>query len=92
MNFLDNMSVVIEAMGAVGYSLEGELLSAADNDGEAAKRALSLFYILVEKFNALSEEFDQLAGHIRVYSAIYATNRIQELKDEIEQLKAQKAE
>lgn len=47
----------------------------------------NLFYILTEQIGSAKEDIDEVAGHIRVCNAVYAVNRVQELKAEIDRLK-----
>lgn len=71
----------------VAYSLEGALIE-ADNGNDAIIRATNLFYVLLEQFDFLNKELNALNEHINVCNAIFAVNRVSELKKEIEELKS----
>ena len=83
---LDKILIKAGQIKDVAYSIEGALIE-ADNGSEPLRRATNLFYVLLEQLNAMSEELDKLSEHISVCNAIFAVNRVDELKREIATLK-----
>mgnify|MGYP003305884037 CR=1 FL=1 len=74
----------------LAHALEGAIIE-IDDGGEPVRRVQSLFYVLLEQFEFLNSELNKLNEHVYVCNAVFAINRVQELKDEIEKLKAAKS-
>ena len=85
---VDKLITKSEQVKALAYTLEGEICDAdLYNAGEQSRRVADLFYLLQEQIETLTELVHEIGGHIEVCNAIYAVNRIDELKTEIERLK-----
>lgn len=92
MKNLDDMIIKMEQIDSLMYALEGALLNTdeeADCDTDK-KQVHNLFYLLWEQFQQLQKDADELNGHIEVCNAIYAINRIEELKRELAEVKSGK--
>lgn len=88
-----NLDKIITRAGQIcdlAHALEGAIIE-IDDGSEPVRRVQSLFYVLLEQFEFLNSELDKLNEHVYVCNAVFAVNRVQELKDEIEQLKAAKS-
>ena len=85
---VDKLVTKAEQVKALAYTLEGAIIDAdLYGAGEESRRAADLFFLLQEQIEMLSELVNNVGGHIEVCNAIYAVNRIDELKTEIERLK-----
>lgn len=88
-----NLDTVLTKAGQISdlaHALEGGIIE-VDNGSEPIRRVQNLFYVLLEQFEILKSELEKLNEHIYVCNAVFAVNRVQELKNEIEQLKASKS-
>lgn len=85
MTNLDNIVTRVQQINSLAYALEGAIINeASDND---TMHLQNLFYLLQRELIQLEKDADELAGHIAVCNAVYAVNRVGELKEEIERLK-----
>lgn len=93
MKTFDDIAIRIGAIESLIPSIEKSLDDAFLESGgsPALERVQNLVYILTEQIEAAQAEINEVAGHIRVCNAIYAAERVRELKEEIERLKADKA-
>ena len=86
---VDKLITRAEQVKILAYTLEGVIIEAdLYSAGEESRRVADLFYLLQEQIETLTELVNDIGGHIEVCNAIYAVNRVEELKAEIERLKA----
>lgn len=88
MKTLEDVIVRLDIMESLAYSVEGYINEmAAEGASATARRAQSLFCLLMEQISTAQEEANEVDGHIKVCNAVYAVNRVEELRAEIERLK-----
>ncbi len=92
MKNLDNICIKFNHVNeSLMYALETALINTQETKEAAElsiKRAMDLFYIVWDSLNQIEKELDELNGHIKVCNAVYAVNRVNELKEELEALKS----
>ncbi len=86
MNF-EKIIVRCDQLSSLAYCFEGALIESDYNDAESRIRMQNLFYVLLEQIELLNKEVGELNEHIEVCNAIFAVNRVDELKREIATLK-----
>ncbi len=89
MKFFEDAAVKMEEIEALFCAVE-KALPEIDGNPKERMQIENLIYILWDKVKELNKGIDELSGHIQVCDAIYAVNRVDELKREIELLKANK--
>lgn len=89
MKNFEDMIIKMEQIDSLLYAMESALLNDSENfdDNKAKKQVHNLFYLLWENFSKLQDDAEELNGHIGVCNAIFAVNRVNELKQEIADLK-----
>lgn len=92
MKNLDEMIIKMEQIDSLMYAFEGAILNADETFGEnnEKKQVHNLFYLLWEQLQQVQKDAEELNGHIGVCNAIYAVNRVEELKQELAELKTEK--
>ena len=92
MKNLDNVCIKLNQVNeSLMYALETALVDEWGTEEAAErsiKRARDLFYIVWDNLNQIEKDLDELNGHIKVCNAVYAVNRVNELKEELETLKS----
>ena len=89
MKTLDDVMIRMEMMNALATSMEDAIdaaITASDMSQEALK-VQHLFYILLEQINQAKEEAEEVAGHIQVCNAIFATGRVRAMQKELQELR-----
>ena len=87
MNF-DDILVKLEQVDSLMYSVEGAMIAAAPEDGGAeVTRLHNLVYLLWDQLRQIAEDTKELNGHVKVCNAIYAVNKVDEMRATIERLK-----
>lgn len=80
-----------EQAKTLAYTIEGLIVEADIYEAwEECKKVVDMFYLLIEQIDSLATMADEISGHTEVCNAIYAVNRVEELKAEIERLKTAK--
>lgn len=88
MKTLENIILKLEQMDSLMFSIEGAMIEAAEEDlSNETKRLHNLIYLLWEQLQQVSKDVGEVNGHIEVCNAIYAVNRVEELKQELAELK-----
>ena len=92
MKNLDNVCIKFNQVNeSLMYALETALVDEWETEEateRSIKRARDLFYIVWDSLNQIEKDLDELNGHIKVCNAVYAVNRVNELKEELEALKS----
>lgn len=92
MKNLDNVCIKFNQVNeSLMYALETALVDEWETEEAAErsiKRARDLFYIVWDSLNQIENDLDELNGHIKVCNAVYAVNRVNEMKEELEALKS----
>jgi len=88
----DDIVVRLEMMETLADSMERAIDDAilASGMSDKALKVQHLFYILLEQINQTKGEAAEVAGHVKVCNAIFAVNKVDELKAEIDRLRAAK--
>ena len=87
MKTLETITIKLEQMDSLMYSIESAMLEVDGEDINAAKRLHNLVYLLWDHLQQLAKDATEVNGHIKVCNAIFAVNHVDELKAEIERLK-----
>lgn len=87
MKSLENIILKLEQMDSLLFSIEDVMLAAAENGGNDTKRLHNLIYLLWEQLQQVAKDANEVNGHIEVCNAIYAVNRVEELRRELAELK-----
>jgi len=87
MKTLEDIILRLDQMDSLMFSIEDAMLAAAENGGNDTKKLHNLVYILWEQLQQVTKEATELNGHIEVCNAVYAVHRVEELKNELAELK-----
>lgn len=88
MKSLENIIMRLETMDSLMFSIEGAMIEAAAEElSDKTKRLHNLIYLLWEQLQQVTKDAGEVNGHIEVCNAIYAMNRVEELKRELAELK-----
>lgn len=87
MKNLDDIIIKMEQIDSLLYAMEGALLEENEDDHKTKKQSHNLFYLLWENFSRLQNDTEELNDHISVCNAVFAVNRVEELKQELSDLK-----
>lgn len=90
---LETTAIKIGQINDFMYSVETAMLEAAedvsaDKPFDRTRRLHNLIYQLMDMLEGLEKDVDELNGHRRVCDAIYAVNHVNQMKEEIKELKA----
>ncbi len=91
MKTLDTIMTSIDQAESLTNALEDAIINFTEtnveNEYNAKKHMFNLLYVLLEQLQKLKADAEDVQGHIEVCNAIYAVNRVDELRAEIERLK-----
>ena len=88
MKSLENIIIKLEMMDSLMFSIERAMIEATTEElSDETKRLHNLIYLLWEQLQQVTKDFGEVNGHIEVCNAIYAVNRVEELKRELVELK-----
>lgn len=88
MKSLENITIKLEMMDSLMFSIEGAMIEATTEElSDETKRLHNLIYLLWEQLQQVTKDVGEVNGHIEVCNAIYAVNRVEELKRELVELK-----
>ena len=88
MKSLENIIIKLEMMDSLMFSIEGAMIEATTEElSDETKRLHNLIYLLWEQLQQVKKDVGEVNGHIEVCNAIYAVNRVEELKRELVELK-----
>lgn len=88
MKSLENIIIKLEMMDSLMFSIEGAMIEATTEElSDETKRLHNLIYLLWEQLQQVTKDVGEVNGHIEVCNAIYAVNRVEELKRELVELK-----
>jgi len=83
---IDDIIIDLEQIDSFMYAFEGMLLE-ADGNNAALIRAQNMFYILWKQLQQSKNDALEVNGHIKVCNAVYAVNRVKDLKEELAELR-----
>lgn len=88
MKSFESILLKLEQVDSLMYSIEGAMINATVEElSTEDKRLHNLIYLLWDQLQQITKEVTEVNGHIDVCNAIYAVNRVEELKRELVELK-----
>lgn len=88
MKSLESILLKLEQVDSLMYSIEGAMIEVADEElNDEAKRLHNLIYLLWNQLQQITKEVIEVNGHIEVCNAVYAVNRVEELRRELAEMK-----
>ena len=88
MKTFDDILVKMGQLDSLMYSVESAMIEAAPEDGgEEVTRLHHLIYLLWDQLKQVTADTEELNGHVKVCNAVYAVNKVDEMRATIERLK-----
>ena len=88
MKTFDDILVKMGQLDSLMYSVESAMIEAAPEDGgEEVIRLHNLIYLLWDQLKHVTADTEELNGHVKVCNAVYAVNKVDEMRATIERLK-----
>lgn len=89
MSTIENVAIKVGQINDFMYFVESAMIDADGAEGgEETRRLHNMVYLLMDMLEGLENDVDELDGHRRVCDAIYAVNHVNQMKAEIERLRA----
>ena len=88
MKTFDDILLKLDQLDSFMYSIESAMIEAAPEGGsEQVIRLHNLIYLLWDQLKQVAADTAELNGHVKVCNAVYAANKVDEMRATIERLK-----